>query len=65
MTYRDPNLCRAFLLGAQTFAVPVFGLPGTLQETLAHEFDVPFIAEIYGDVKYNDDLTLVIDRVKK
>lgn len=32
---------------------------------MAKELDLPFIAELYGDVKYSKDGTLVIDRKKK
>lgn len=45
--------------------IPVFGLAGTLHETVAKEMNIPFVAELYGDVKYNADGTLVIDRKKK
>ncbi|GAB7366624.1 hypothetical protein MBLNU230_g8608t2 [Neophaeotheca triangularis] len=65
MTYRDETACRAVLAGVQTFKVPIFGLAGTMQERLASEMGVPFVAELYGDVKYNEEGTLVIDRVKK
>ncbi|KAF2463041.1 uncharacterized protein BDR25DRAFT_397378 [Lindgomyces ingoldianus] len=35
------------------------------QEEVAKELGLPFTAEIYSDVKYNADKTLVIDRQKK
>lgn len=45
--------------------IPVFGLAGTIQEEVAKELGLPFIAELYGDVKYSADGKLVIDRKKK
>lgn len=45
--------------------IPVFGLAGTLQEETAKELGLPFVAELYGDVKYSKDGKLVIDRKKK
>lgn len=45
--------------------VPVFGLAGTYHEEVAKELGIPFVAELYGDVKYNKDRTLMIDRKKK
>lgn len=43
----------------------MFGLAGTVQEEVAKELNLPFIAELYGDVKYSADGKLVIDRKKK
>lgn len=45
--------------------VPVFGLAGTNMEKAANELNIPFWAEMYGDVKYSPDGMLVIDRIKK
>lgn len=64
MMYRDRETCRAVYEGVPK-GVPVFGLAGTLHEEVAKELGLPFVAEIYGDVKYNVDGTLVIDRKKK
>ncbi|TKA45284.1 Lactam utilization protein lamB [Friedmanniomyces endolithicus] len=54
MMYRDPEVC-----------TPVFGLAGTHHEAVAKELGLPFVAELYGDVKYTSSGTLVIDRKKK
>lgn len=43
----------------------MFGLAGTTHERVAREMGLGFVAELYGDVKYNKDMTLVIDRKKK
>lgn len=64
MMYRDKDVCRAVYEGVPQ-GIPVFGLAGTLHEEVAKELGLPFVAELYGDVKYNADRTLVIDRKKK
>ena len=64
MCYQDVDVCRA-VYAAVPKGTPVFGLAGTLHEQVAAELDLPFFAEAYGDVKYNKDGTLVIDRKKK
>ncbi|KZV92255.1 LamB/YcsF [Exidia glandulosa HHB12029] len=64
MMYRDEDVCRAVYSGVPK-GTPVFGLAGTLHEKVAKEMGLPFVAELYGDVKYNSDGTLVIDRKKK
>lgn len=64
MMYRDREVCRAVYSGVPP-GVPVFGLAGTLHEEVAKELGLPFVAELYGDVKYSKDGTLVIDRKKK
>lgn len=64
MMYRDKEVCRAVYAGVPKGTI-VFGLAGTLHEEVAKEMELPFVAELYGDVKYNSDNTLVIDRKKK
>ncbi|KAI9718855.1 MAG: hypothetical protein M1828_006544 [Chrysothrix sp. TS-e1954] len=64
MMYRDREVCRAVYEGVPR-GVKVFGLAGTYHEEVARELGIPFVAEMYGDVKYNADKTLVIDRKKK
>ena len=64
MCYQDVEICRA-VYAAVPKGTPVFGLAGTLHEQVAAELGLPFFAEAYGDVKYNKDGTLVIDRKKK
>jgi lactam utilization protein B len=64
MMYRDRDVCRAVYAGVPK-GTTVFGLAGTLHEEVAKELGLPFVAELYGDVKYNKDKTLVIDRKKK
>ena len=62
--YRDREVCRA-VYSAVPKGIPVFGLAGTIQEEVAKELGLPFVAELYGDVKYSKDGKLVIDRKKK
>lgn len=71
MMCRDIEVCRAVMAGIAKFTcaggkpMKVFGLAGTLQEQIAREMGLEFIAEFYGDVKYRADASLVIDRKKK
>jgi UPF0271 protein len=66
-----PKVNNPLLLHSQLFlsnmcaGTPVFGLAGTIQEETAKELGLPFVAELYGDVKYSKDGKLVIDRKKK
>lgn len=62
--YRDKDVCRAVYEGVPK-GIPVFGLAGTYHEEVAKEMGIPFVAELYGDVKYNKDRTLKIDRKKE
>lgn len=64
MMYRDRAVCRAVYAGVPP-GTPVFGLAGTVHEEVARELGLPFVAELYGDVKYTRDGMLVIDRKKK
>lgn len=63
MMCRDMDVARAVMAGIPK-GVPVFGLAGTCMEAAAAELGVNFWAELYGDVKYNRDGMLVIDRKK-
>jgi len=64
MMYRDKEVCRAVYAGVPK-GMRVFGLAGTYHEDVAKELGFEFTAELYGDVKYSADKTLVIDRKKK
>lgn len=80
MMCRDLEVCRAVMKGIAAFQVrspdddgtttttkpmKVFGLAGTFQEQVAKELGLEFVAEFYGDVKYRQDGSLVVDRKKK
>jgi lactam utilization protein B len=64
MMCHDYEVAKAVMLGIPK-GVPVFGLAGTNMEKAANDLDIPFWAEMYGDVKYSPDAMLVIDRKKK
>lgn len=64
MMCRDYEVAKAVMQGIPA-GVPVFGLAGTQMERAANDLGVPFCAELYGDVKYNAQGMLVIDRKKK
>lgn len=64
MMCRDYEIAKAVMLGIPK-GVPVFGLAGTNMEKAANDLGIPFWAEFYGDVKYNKDGSLVIDKKKK
>lgn len=74
MMCRDEEVCRAVMAGIATFRrsgddgggpMRVFGLGGSTQERVAREMGLEFVAELYGDVKYRADASLVIDRKKQ
>lgn len=64
MMCRDYEVSKAVMQGIPA-GVPVFGLAGTQMERAAIDLGVEFWAELYGDVKYNAQGMLVIDRKKK
>lgn len=64
MMCRDLDVASAVMKGIPK-GVPIFGLAGTNMEKAAKEIGVEFWCEMYGDVKYNADGMLVIDRIKK
>lgn len=64
MMCRDIEVARAVLKGVPK-GIPVFGLAGTCFEQAANELGIEFWAELYGDVKYYMDGSLVIDRKKQ
>lgn len=64
MMCRDFEVAEAVMKGVPK-GVKVFGLAGTEMERAAKSVGVEFWAEMYGDVKYNKDGMLVIDRIKK
>ncbi|RHZ43964.1 LamB/YcsF family protein [Aspergillus thermomutatus] len=64
MMCRDYEVAKAVMLGVPN-GVPVFGLAGTQMEKAANDLGIEFWAELYGDVKYDSNGMLVIDRKKK
>lgn len=55
MTAEDPLLMDAVCDVAVQYGVGVFGLGGTAHERVASERGVPFVAELYVDLDYEDD----------
>lgn len=64
MMCRDYEVAKAVMQGIPK-GIPVFGLAGTNMEKAANDLGINFWAELYGDVKYRSDGSLVIDRKKK
>lgn len=64
MMCRDYETAKAVMLGIPK-GIAVFGLSGTNMEKAAIDLGIEFWAELYGDVKYDADGMLVIDRKKK
>ena len=46
----------------QIDGVPVLGLPGTRQESVAERCGIKFVAEFHADLDYNDDGSVIITR---
>jgi UPF0271 protein len=63
MATRDPEVMHAVADAAEIYSVPVFGLPGTLHETVLAERGIPLIAEFFPDLDYDEAGALLI--VKK
>jgi UPF0271 protein len=49
----DDTISDAAMKAISHFKVPVYGLPGTLHETKAAKYGVPFVPEAFVDVNYN------------
>ncbi|KAL6237817.1 hypothetical protein BDW75DRAFT_238046 [Aspergillus navahoensis] len=64
MMCRDYEVAKAVMLGIPK-GIPAFGLPGTTMEKAANDLVIEFRAEFYGNVKYDSNGMLVIDRKKK
>jgi lactam utilization protein B len=64
MMVRDLEVARA-VWAAVPKGMRVFGLAGTHMETAAKEAGLEFWAELFGDVNYRLDGTLIVDRKKK
>lgn len=62
MLARDADLMRAAAGVARRYRVPFYGMAGTAHETVCAAEDVPFVAELYVDLNYYADGTLIIER---
>ena len=62
MAARQPEIAHAICDAADVFAVPLFGLHGTLHETVYTARGHSFVPEFYADLEYGDDGALIITR---
>lgn len=62
MTAREPELARAVCEVARQYGVPVFGMRGTAHEQAALDEGVKFVGELYVDLDYRADGTLIVQR---
>ena len=63
MAGRMPPIAEAICDAAEVFKVPVFGMLGTLHETIYPGRGIPFLAEYYADLEYDDEGRLIITQV--
>lgn len=49
----DEMVSDAAMKAISHFKVPVYGLPGTLHESMAAKYGVPFVPEAFVDVNYD------------
>ena len=62
MAARDEAVAHAVCDAADVFGVPLFGMTGTQHETVYTARGIPFVAELYADLDYNQDGSLIITR---
>ena len=62
MATRDAAVANAICDVAQVFDVPLFGMAGTVQDTVYSSRGVPFVSEFYADLDYNEDGMVIITR---
>jgi 5-oxoprolinase (ATP-hydrolysing) subunit A len=63
MAGRMDHIAHAVCDAAEIFKVPVFGMLGTLHETIYPARGIPFLAEYYADLEYDDEGRLIITQV--
>lgn len=62
MAARDEAIAHAVADAAEVYEVPVLGLAGTLHEEIYEQRGIPFQAEFFADLEYDDDGRLLITR---
>lgn len=62
MLARDEELMRAASSVARQYGIPMLGMAGTAHERACQEMGVPFVAELYVDLDYRADGSLIIQR---
>ena len=56
---RDEQIARGVVLAVRRIGLPLLGQPGTILESTAAEFRVPFVAEGFPERRYDSDARLV------
>lgn len=62
MSARQDAIAEGIADAADVFGVPLFGLAGTLHETVYPRRGHAFVAEYYADLDYSDDGNIIITR---
>jgi UPF0271 protein len=62
MAARSPEVAEAVAAAVKVFGVAVLGMAGTIHEKVYTQAGLPFIAEYYADLDYDDDGALIITR---
>lgn len=65
MLAADEELMTAAARAVKAFDVPFFGLAGTAHERVCEREGIPFHAELYVDMDYDDDAMLVLVRAAR
>jgi UPF0271 protein len=62
MAAKQEEIAQAVSDAADVFKVPLFGMAGTLHESVYNARGHRFVAEFYADLDYDDDGRLIITR---
>lgn len=62
MATREEHIAQAICDAAEPFQVPIFGLSGTLHEEIYTTRGLPFTAEFFADLDYDESGNLLITR---
>lgn len=60
MAFREAEIAHAICDAAEPFGVPLFGLAGTLQETVYASRGIELVAEFYADLPYDNTGHIVV-----
>ena len=62
MAARDEEIAHAICDAAEVFGVPLFGMSGTLHQSVYSARGLGFVSEFYADLEYRSDGGLIITR---
>ena len=62
MAAREEAVAHAICDAAEVYGVPLYGMPHTLHETVYTARGIPFVAEFYADLEYDDEGKVIITR---